>query len=100
DPNVPVCGLIGGVRPYRGHEMAVAAIKRMGGQAQLLIAGNPIDDEYRRNVEAIAAGYPHIVCRMGTLTDTEYAEMVQACDVILLPYQGITGSAALLAAWT
>src|SRR5437762_7391853 len=38
-PGVPVVGLVGGVRPYRGHELAIAAAKLLGRRCQLLIAG-------------------------------------------------------------
>jgi glycosyltransferase involved in cell wall biosynthesis len=96
----PVCGLIGGVRPYRGHELAVEAVRRMGGRVRLLIAGPAIDTGYQRSLQDLAASCPFVTFVPGKLTDAEYAEAVQACDIILLPYQAITGSAALLAAWT
>jgi glycosyltransferase involved in cell wall biosynthesis len=100
DPARPVCGLIGGVRPYRGHDLAIAAARVAAGRWQLLVAGHPIDPVYGRRVADQAARCPDIRLRLGMLTDTEYAELVRACDIILLPYEGITGSAALLAAWT
>jgi len=100
DPDRPVCGMIGGVRPYRGHEVAIDAARSAGGRWQLLVAGYLISPEYGRQVADRAAGCPAIRCQLGNLTDTEYAEFVRACDIILLPYQDITGSAALLAAWT
>jgi glycosyltransferase involved in cell wall biosynthesis len=96
----PLCGLIGGVRPYRGHELAIEALRGSAGSVQLLIAGPTIDEGYGGWVEELAASCPSAVCRLGKLSDAEYAEYVRACDVILLPYEGITGSAALLAAWT
>lgn len=100
DDDRPVCGMIGGIRPYRGHELAIETVRQMGGRCQLLIAGHSLDERYRRRIMEIAACCPYIACHTGKLTDTQYAEMVCACDVILLPYWDITGSGALLSAWT
>lgn len=100
DPSRPVCGVIGGVRPYRGHDLAIAAARAAGGRWQLLVAGHPIDREYGERVRTSVDATPNALCVLGRLSDAEYAEFVQACDVILLPYQDITGSAAMLAAWT
>jgi glycosyltransferase involved in cell wall biosynthesis len=98
-PDRPVCGLVGMVRPYRGHETALAALRHLGNRVQLLIAGRPSDEAYGRHVSALARS-AGAVCRLARMDDTQYAEAVQACDVLLLPYAEITGSGALLAAWS
>ncbi|MBI3408475.1 MAG: glycosyltransferase family 4 protein [Planctomycetes bacterium] len=98
--SVPICGLVGGVRPYRGHELAMEAVKKLGGRVRLLIAGPCLDESYRARICELIGSCPEILFVPRRLNDAEYAEMVQACDVILLPYQNITGSGALLAAWT
>jgi hypothetical protein len=98
--HLPVCGVIGGVRPYRGHEVAIDATRRLNWRVQLLIAGNALDVRYAERLVEMASGSPHITIQQRGMTDAEYADAVRACDIILLPYEEITGSAALLAAWT
>lgn len=99
DPNRPTCGLIGMVRANRGHELAIETVARMRGEVQLLIVGPSVDPNYEAKVRSLAAACPHVTFHAATIRD-EYADLIRACDVILLPYSDITGSAALLATWT
>ncbi len=96
----PVCGVIGSVRPYRGHELAIQAAATWGDECQLFISGKPYNADYGRQIESAAGKHANIRCRLSRLTNDEYAEAVQACDIVLLPYNEVTSSGALLSAWS
>ncbi|MBC6986907.1 glycosyltransferase family 4 protein [Alteromonas sp. BZK5] len=95
-------GLVGEIRPSRGHELALEAIKNVN-NSQLLIAGRCKDEAYlallyeRINAYGLSDRVK-LVCK--NLTDTEFNEYLAAADVSLLPYKDITTSGALLASWT
>lgn len=99
-PTDAVVGVIGSLKPYRAHDRAIEAARLLGPKVKLLIAGSGSDADYARQVRAWAADAPNVVCRLENLDDAAYAQAIAACDAILLPYHEITGSGALLAAWT
>lgn len=99
-PETALCGVIGGIRPYRGHELAIEATRQARGAFKLFIAGNYHDQRYVDSLRHLARDMPDVLIHPGHLTDQEYAETVRMCDVVLLPYAEITSSGALLSAWT
>jgi len=96
----PVCGVIGSVRPYRGHELAIETATLLGDECQLLIAGKPSTEDYAAKLRLLTASKPNIRCSLGRLSDDEYAEALRACDIVLLPYNASTSSGALMSAWS
>ena len=98
--DVPVCGVIGSVRPYRGHELAIETASLLSNDCQLFIAGKAAPEDYAAKLRAMTDGKPNIRCALGRLTDDAYAEALRACDIILLPYNEVTSSGALLSAWS
>lgn len=101
DASRPVAGMIGAVRPYRGHEEAIAAIHCLAGRVQLLVAGWEFNPGYSASLRQQAAGGPgRVAFHLAGIPDEEYARLVRACDVILLPYERVTSSGAILSAWT
>ncbi len=100
DPSIPVVTCIGLLREYKGVEIAATAAQQLQGEAQLLIAGAQDDEYCLKNLQSILSVTPSARLISRRLTDQEFADYVSASDLILLPYRKITGSGALLAAWS
>jgi len=98
--DAPVCGVIGSVRPYRGHELAIETAALLGDDCQLFIAGKPSTEEYAATLRSLTGKKANIRCALGRLNDDAYAEALHACDIVLLPYNEVTSSGALLSAWS
>lgn len=100
DPEVPVLACVGYVRDYKGLDVAAAAAARLGADAQLLVAGEP---HARFDIDGLRAEMdrlPRAALVERRLSEQEVADLVSASDVVLLPYRKITGSGALLTAWS
>ena len=97
--DTPVVGIIGSLRPNRGHGLALDAMPYLDDDVQLFLAGDGSSDDAAA-LRTRAEQTPNVVTRWERPNDDTFAEYVQACDVVLLPYDNITGSGALLAAWT
>lgn len=91
------CGM---VRPYKGLETAIDAIKRLPAGYHLLIAGHPKDRVYAADLQTRIGGRPDVTFLDRSLTEQEFADAHAAADCVLLPYHMITGSSAVLAACT
>jgi glycosyltransferase involved in cell wall biosynthesis len=92
-------GMIGVIRPNRGHELAIEVAKTIL-DTQLIIVGRNNDKAYFNDLKKLAAGCDNIVIREVDLSNDRYNELVALCDVVLLPYSDITTSGALLSSWT
>jgi beta-1,4-mannosyltransferase len=99
--DVPVLSCLGLLRPYKGVELACAAVEALAGRAQLLVAGQAqrtFDVEGLRARARRSNGAISVIPR--ALTDVEFSDAVAASDAVLLPYHSVTGSGVLFAAWT
>jgi glycosyltransferase involved in cell wall biosynthesis len=102
EPGRPTLLAIGGLRSYKGFDLALAAMDALGPAYQLIVAGGcapahrAVADELRR----LAGGRPNVRLVERTLSDAEVADLYGAADCALLPYRWITGSSALLTALT
>ena len=95
----PLVGCLGAIRHYKGFDLAIDAVASLRGEVQLLVAGCPIRcDSGALRGRASQCDFVRVVPRR--LTDQEFADFAHAADAILLPYRGVTGSGALLAAAT
>lgn len=100
DEDRPVIACVGRLRDYKGLDVACEAARRLGGAVSLLVAGAPhpgfdvgaLAERVRDTSGAV------LVPR--SLTDAEVALAVRSADLVLLPYRRVTGSGALLTAWT
>ncbi|MGL6097743.1 MAG: glycosyltransferase, partial [Fimbriiglobus sp.] len=81
------------IRRYKGFELAVDAVRWLGPEYHLIIAGPPHDP----TLAAELAG-PSVTVVARDMPDQEFADVHGAADCVLLPYRKITGSSALLAA--
>lgn len=90
----------GQVRPYKGFDHAVEAMRRLSpGRYQLIIAGRPVGTA-GVELERAAGGLPHVSTLLRDLTEQELADLLEAADAVLLPYLKSSGSGALLHALT
>jgi glycosyltransferase involved in cell wall biosynthesis len=88
------------LRKYKGIELACEAMRRLGGRVQLIVAGHPWSEHDLTAIRAAMSGVEGAVLHPRKLSDQQFADVVTACDAVLLPYSAITGSGLLLAAWT
>jgi len=103
DPALPLLVCFGYLRPRKGLETAIAAVKALEGRFQLLITGKSTNSESEKWLagvhEAAAAGTNiHVVARK--LSDQELADIIHAADCVLLPYLEIVTSGSLAACAT
>jgi glycosyltransferase involved in cell wall biosynthesis len=100
DPGKRTLLCFGQARPYKGYELAVAAVRRLPENYQLIIAGGVLDAGYGDELTAAAKDEPRVRLLLRDVTEQEVANLVHACDCVLLPYRRITGSGVLLSAFT
>jgi glycosyltransferase involved in cell wall biosynthesis len=94
DRKVLVC--CGGVRRYKGLEVAIDAMRRLGPAYQLVIAGYPLEAALGEELRQRCGDSDNVHLVFKRLTQQEVADLVHAADCVLLPYRRITGSGALL----
>lgn len=98
DPTAPVLGAVGAIRPYKRTGMLLDAFDELlasSGQRprpQLLVAGAGADVELRDRIEL----HPAAVGVLEDLDDGRLADLVRACDVMVLPYRDALNSGALV----
>ncbi len=104
----PIVGCFGSIRAYKGFGTAVEAMLKING-AQLLIAGQlnrfqRVLHWISRDMDVFAGARRAFGSRMVTVLDKvgdqEFADLMNACDIIIVPYTKVTGSSALLTALT
>ena len=97
DPHRPVVSCLGRLRPYKGLDIASAAVERLNGRVQLVVGGaRHVELDASRIFTAIERSSGVVIDR--ELTHQEVADITVASDAVLLPYRAISGSSALLLA--
>lgn len=87
DPNIPVLGVIGETRYYKGFDILLESLKNVDGNYQLLIAGKEgyFDRAYiDKNIENYK---DKVTLALKFLSDKELCTAIAACDYVLLPYR-------------
>jgi len=98
DPALPMVSCLGRLREYKGLDLACAAVERLRGRVQLVVAG-PAQPGFDVAALRDALGrVPSSVLLPRQLSDQEFADLMGASDAALLPYRNVTGSAVLLTA--
>lgn len=99
-PDDFVYGFIGNLLPYKGLEELVDAFRAVDrGDAWLLISGGTRPREYGESIVARAAGHPRIVVRPYDYAPGEaFVRVLQASEVIVLPFRASTTSGSLVQA--
>ena len=100
DPSKPTISCLGWLREYKGLDIAIDAVNRMNGEVQLLIAGQPHRHFDLASLEEQVECSPHTHLVATHLSDQQFSDYLATSDLVLLAYRKITGSGALLAAWT
>jgi glycosyltransferase involved in cell wall biosynthesis len=100
DPRRRTLLCFGFVRPYKGADLALEALRLLGPDYQLVIAGAPSVPEYVAGLERAAQGLDNVRCAFRILDDQDVADLMAAADCALFPYRKITGSGALAATLT
>ncbi len=103
DSTLPLLVCFGYLRPRKGLETAIQAVRAFEGRFQLLITGKATNRESEKWLAAVheaaaAARNIHVVARK--LSDQEFADIIYAADCVLLPYLEIVTSASLAASAT
>jgi glycosyltransferase involved in cell wall biosynthesis len=100
NPTRPTFLCQGAIRPYKRYDLAVEAFRRLGGEYQLLISGVEGAPETVVALRAAVRGLPQVRLHVGRTSEQELADLFGATDGLILPYGKITGSSALMTAWT
>jgi beta-1,4-mannosyltransferase len=87
-------------RPYKGFELVIEALQRLPSTYQLIVAGAALDPAYGDLLQAKAASDSRVRLILSELSDQELSTLIHASDCVILPCRRITGSAALLSAFT
>jgi beta-1,4-mannosyltransferase len=96
--DIPIVSCLGGLRDYKGLDIACEAIALLNGKVQFLCAGPPHPAFDLSSLENLISRLPKALLMPRLLTDQEFSDYASISDIILLPYRKITGSGALLAA--
>lgn len=85
--NIPVLGVIGGTSKYKGLDFLIQALNCIDKRCCLFVAGREIDfnEEYIRT--SLKNTNITLVTCIRNLSDEEFADAIQASDVIMLPYR-------------
>ena len=95
-----VYGFIGNLLPYKGLEELIDAFRLVDpGDAWLLISGGTRPPAYGESIATRAAGHPRIVVRPYDYAPGEaFVRVLQASEVIVLPFLASTTSGSLVQA--
>jgi len=89
----------GNIRRYKGVFELVKSFKEVAdSEARLLIAGQPYDEEIKKDLEAAVKGDVRIKVFLNFVPEDEVQIYMNAADAVVLPYLEITTSAVLLLA--
>lgn len=85
--NIPVLGVIGGTSKYKGLGFLIEALNKVKKECCLFVAGAIYDYDYDFIKENLKNDKIKLVTKLKRLSDEEFADAVQASDVIMLPYR-------------
>ena len=89
---------VGRLAAYKGVDELIAAFADLGCQnCRLIIAGNPVDESYGKQLESLTADQESVELRLGHVPDYELATLMAVADAVVLPFKSIlnSGSAVL-----
>ena len=98
DRKVLLC--FGQVRPYKGFDIALAALDHLPAtEFHLVIAGRAVG-QYAGAVRAAARQRANVSLALADVEEQRLSDLITAADAVLLPYRRLTGSGVLLHALT
>jgi glycosyltransferase involved in cell wall biosynthesis len=87
------------IRPYKGIFGLINSFNKLNNNnAKLLITGKPLNDEVANNIQMICNDNEKIKINFGFVTDDEIQTYMNAIDVVVLPYENILTSGAVILA--
>lgn len=95
-----VIGFFGSVLPYKGVERLIRVFiaEVDDPQLSLTVAGQTPDPNFRELLTTLADADPRVFATLRKLSDKELATAIQACDLVVLPYEKMYNSGAALLA--
>lgn len=93
--------IFGMVEPYKGQEEIINWWRNANPNALLVIAGKPMNADYREHIRAQIGDAPNIVARFEWLDDTMLRDYLCAADCTIFNYRKIftSGAANLARSW-
>lgn len=96
--DAPVCLFFGALQPYKGAEEVLEHWRDAQRPELLAVAGEPINLEYGRKIQALAAGSANVHLDLRWLDDAALRLWLSAADSVVFNYRSIfTSGAACLA---
>lgn len=89
-----IIGAIGGTRKSKNLGLLLEALRKVSGQFHLVIAGKPEEYDSLYIEEHTREYAKSVTVFLRELTDDEYATVVNACDIIAIPYSGTFNGAS------
>lgn len=99
EAGVRVILCFGQIRPNRGYEYFLDALKLLGANYVGIIVGEPADSELSDRIRAKAEELPNLMLDLRFIDDDEIQVYLNACDVVTLPYTEITTSGVAMLAF-
>lgn len=97
---LPMVCFLGLLRRYKGIDLCLDALAQLDGRVQLVIAGLPHSDFNVSTISSRVSQMKNVVFIPKFLSSQEFADYASASEAFLLPYQRITTSGVLHAAFT
>jgi glycosyltransferase involved in cell wall biosynthesis len=98
-PDSTVLAFVGLIRPYKNVPGLLSAFRELpDDDAVLLVAGKPLRDEWRHQVEQAARADPRIRLRLGFLPPEDLLRHLAAADLVVLPFLAMFNSGSALLA--
>lgn len=99
EPNPMAMAFTGMIRPYKGIETAIRAVRAAeDSELTLTIAGVAAESDYASELEKLADGDPRISFDLRYLSDSEFVRTIRGSSLVVLPYKDMHNSGAMLAA--
>lgn len=91
----------GYIKPYKGVEDLIQAFRALDDDtAVLVVAGKPMDETIRREIESLAATDARIRTHLVYIPDKAIQQFFRAADVVVFPFQHTQTSGSLMLALT
>ncbi|WP_414620693.1 glycosyltransferase family 4 protein [Calothrix sp. CCY 0018] len=91
--------LLGSIRSNKGVLELIEAFKRLKQEkVELLVAGKPANKEFEQLIKQKISEHENIQLKSGFVPDEEIQTYMNACDVVVFPYQEILTSGAVFLA--
>lgn len=89
----------GYIKPYKGVEDLIRAFGQISNEgAILLIAGKPLDDAIKQEVESMAAAVSQVRTFLGYIADDDIQDFFRSADVVVFPFKNTQTSGSLMLA--